>query len=41
MLGTVGGAVLRDAGCPVLAIPRRVPEQLDVSFAAVAQGAAH
>jgi nucleotide-binding universal stress UspA family protein len=41
MFGTVGGAVLRDAGCPVLAIPRRVPEQLDVSIAAVAQGAAH
>ena len=41
MLGTVGGAVLRDAACPVLAIPRGVPRQLDASIAAVAQGAAH
>jgi len=41
MLGTVGGAVLRDADCPVLAIPRGVPDQLDASVAAVAQGAAH
>ncbi len=40
ILGTVGGAVLRDAACPVLAIPRGVPEQLDTSIAAVAQGAA-
>jgi len=40
ILRTVGRAVLRDAACPALAIPRGVPEQLDASIAAVARGAA-
>jgi nucleotide-binding universal stress UspA family protein len=40
VLGTVGGAVIRDAACPVLAIPRGVPEQLDASIASVLRGAA-
>ena len=40
VLGTVGGAVLRDAACPVLAIPRVVPEQIDASIAAIARPAA-
>ena len=40
LLGTVGGAVVRGAACPVLAIPRGVPEQLDASIASIARGAA-
>ena len=40
VLGRVGGAVLRDAACPVLAIPRSVPHELDASIAAVARAAA-
>ncbi len=40
VLGTVGGAVLRDAACPVLAIPRCVPDEIDASIAAIARAAA-
>jgi len=40
LLGRVGGPVLRDAACPVLAIPRTVPRALDPSIAAVARAAA-
>lgn len=40
VLGRVGGPVLRDAACPVLAIPRNVPVELDASIAAVARAAA-
>ncbi len=40
VLGTVAGAVVRDAACPVLAIPRGIPEQLDASIESVARAAA-
>jgi nucleotide-binding universal stress UspA family protein len=40
LLGTVSSAVLRGAACPVLAIPRCTPEQLDASIALVARAAA-
>jgi nucleotide-binding universal stress UspA family protein len=39
VLGTVTGAVLRGAACPVLVIPRHTPEQLDRSIASVARAA--
>ena len=33
------GAVLRDAACPVLAVPRGTPEAVDASVAAIARTA--
>jgi nucleotide-binding universal stress UspA family protein len=40
VLGRVGAPVLRDAACPVLAIPRCMPAELDASIPAVARAAA-
>jgi nucleotide-binding universal stress UspA family protein len=39
VLGTVGGAVLRGAACPVLVLPRHMAEQLDEAVASVAKHA--
>jgi len=39
VLGSVTGAVLRDAACPVLAVPRGTPEAVDASVAAIARTA--
>jgi nucleotide-binding universal stress UspA family protein len=40
VLGTVTAAVLRGAACPVLAVPRCAPVEMDASIANVARGAA-
>jgi nucleotide-binding universal stress UspA family protein len=39
VLGSVTGAVVRDAGCPVLALPRGTAEEIDASVAAIARAA--
>jgi nucleotide-binding universal stress UspA family protein len=41
MLGTVGGAVLRGAACPVLVLPRHAAEELDDAVVSIAKAAAH
>jgi nucleotide-binding universal stress UspA family protein len=40
VLGTVGGAVLRGAACPVLVLPRHAAEQMDDAVASIATAAA-